>query len=363
VSQLPNSNLGWEFSITWNYGIDISLLKNRISATVEYYVTNTKDILLSVSLPPTSGVSSYMANIGETQNKGLEFSVDGVIITSPGGFTWEAGVNLYANRNKLIALASGQQRDEGNAWFVGYPIDVIYDYEKIGLWQEGDPYLSILEPGGNVGMIKVKYTGDYNTDGTPVRQIGAADRQITSLEPDFMGGFNTRLSYKGLDLTAVGVFKSGGILISTLYDGSGYLNLMTGRRGNVKVDYWTPTNTDAKYPNPAGVLSGDNMKYANTLGLFDASYLKIRTVTLGYNLAGVNFIRNAGISKLRLYVTAQNPLVMFSPYHKESGMDPETNSYGNENAATTGTYQRRLLTIGTNTPSTRNYLIGIDLTF
>ncbi len=363
VSQLPNSNLGWEFSITWNYGIDISLLKNRISATVEYYVTNTKDILLSVSLPPTSGVSSYMANIGETQNKGLEFSVDGVIINSPGGFTWEAGVNVYANRNKLIALASGQQRDEGNSWFVGYPIDVIFDYEKIGLWQEGDPYLSILEPGGNVGMIKVKYTGDYNTDGTPVRQIGAADRQITSLEPNFMGGFNTRLSYKGLDLAAVGVFKSGGILISTLYDGSGYLNLMTGRRGNVKVDYWTPTNTDAKYPNPAGVLSGDNMKYANTLGLFDASYLKIRTVTLGYNLAGVNFIRNAGISKLRLYVTAQNPLVMFSPYHKESGMDPETNSYGNENAATTGTYQRRLLTIGTNTPSTRNYLIGIDLTF
>jgi len=363
VSQLPNSNLGWEFSITYNFGLDISLLKNRISATVEYYVTNTKDILLSVSLPPTSGVSSYMANIGETQNKGVEFSVDGVIIDSPGGFTWEAGINVYANRNKLKALASGQLRDEGNWWFVGYPIDVIYDYEKIGLWQEGDPYLSILEPGGNVGMIKVKYTGDYNADGTPVRQIGAADRQIISLEPNFMGGFNTRLAYKGLDLTAVGVFRSGGTLISTLYSASGYLNLMTGRRGNVKVDYWTPTNTDAKYPNPAGVLSGDNPKYGNTLGYFDASYLKIRTVTLGYNLAGVNFIRNAGLSKLRLYVTAQNPLVMFSPYHKESGMDPETNSYGDENAATTGTYQRRLLTIGTNTPTTRNYLIGIDLTF
>jgi len=363
VSQLPNSNLGWEFSITWNYGLDISLLKNRISATIEYYVTNTKDILLSVNLPPTSGVSSYMANIGETQNKGIEFSVDGVIIDSPGGFTWEAGFNLYANRNKLVALASGQERDEGNAWFVGHPIDVIYDYEKIGLWQEGDPYLDILEPGGNVGMIKVKYTGEYNSDGTPVRQIGPDDRQITSLEPNFMGGFNTRLSYKGLDLTAVGVFKNGGKLISTLYDASGYLNLMTGRRGNVKVDYWTPTNTDAKYPNPAGVLSGDNPKYGNTLGLFDGSYLKIRTVTLGYNLANTSLIRNAGIDRMRLYVTVQNPLVMFSPYHKESGMDPETNSYANENAATTGAYQRRLLTIGTNTPSTRNYMIGIDLTF
>lgn len=363
VSQLPNENLGWEYSITYNVGLDFSMLKSRLSGTVEYYVTNTKDILLSVGLPATSGVSSYMANIGETQNKGIEFSLDGVILDSPNGLRWEAGINLYANRNKLVALASGQQRDEGNWWFVGYPIDVIYDHEKIGLWQDGDPYLSILEPGGNVGMIKVKYAGDYNTDGSPTRAIGAADRQIISLEPNFMGGFNTRLSYKGFDLSAVGAFKSGGTLISTLYSASGYLNLMTGRRGNVKVDYWTPDNTDAKYPNPAGVLSGDNPKYGSTLGYFDASYLKVRTISLGYDLGRNNWIKNAGIDRMRMYVTVQNPFVLFSPYNRESGMDPETNSYANENAAVTGTYQRRLLTIGTNTPSTRNYMIGIDLTF
>ena len=134
VSQLPNENLGWEYSITYNVGLDFSMLKSRLSGTVEYYVTNTKDILLSVGLPATSGVSSYMANIGETQNKGIEFSLDGVILDSPNGLRWEAGINLYANRNKLVALASGQQRDEGNWWFVGYPIDVIYDHEKIGLW-------------------------------------------------------------------------------------------------------------------------------------------------------------------------------------------------------------------------------------
>jgi len=212
-------------------------------------------------------------------------------------------------------------------------------------------------------MIKVKYAGDFNEDGSPTRKIGADDRQIMSVDPNFMGGFNTRLAYKGFDLTAVGAFKSGGTLISTLYSASGYLNLMTGRRGNVKVDYWTPENTDAKYPNPAGILSGDNPKYGNSLGYFDASYLKIRTITLGYNIGNINGIRNTGIDRLRLYVTVQNPFVMFSPYYKESGMDPETNSYGNENAATTGTYQRRLLTIGTNTPTTRNYLIGLDLAF
>jgi hypothetical protein len=303
-----------------------------------------------------------MANIGETQNKGVELSLNGVIVDSPSGWSWELGFNLYSNHNELVALASGQTRDESNWWFVGYPINVIFDNEKIGLWQEGDEYLSILEPGGNVGMIKVKYVGDYNEDGSPTRKIGPEDRQIMSVDPDFMGGFNTRLAYKGFDLTAVGAFKSGGILISTLYSASGYLNLMTGRRGNVKVDYWTPENTDAKYPNPAGVLSGDNPKYGNTLGYFDASYLKIRAFTLGYNIDNINGIKNAGFDRLRLYVTVQNPFVMFSPYHKESGMDPETNSYGNENAATVA-YQRRLLTIGTNTPTTRNYLIGLDLAF
>jgi TonB-linked SusC/RagA family outer membrane protein len=365
VSQLPNPNLGWEFSKTWNFGLDFALLKNRLSGTIEYYVTKTSDILLSLNLPSTSGVGSYTGNIGATQNKGWEVSLNGVILDNLSGFTWDAGINLYGNRNKLVALASGQPDDKTNWWFVGHPIDVIYDYENIGLWQAGDPYLNILEgAAGKPGMIKVKYTGDFNPDGTPTRMINSSDQQIISLEPKFQGGFNTRVAYKGFDLGIIGAFKSGGVLISTLYSSSGYLNLLTGRRGNVKVDYWTTDNTGAKYPAPgaSGVYSGDNPKYGSTMGYFDGSYMKIRTITLGYNLDHINWIKNTGIDKLRLYVTIQNPFVMFSPYNKETGMDPETNSYGNENQASPG-YQRRLLTIGTNTPSTRNYLIGINLTF
>jgi len=365
VSELPNNELGWEYSSTYNVGLDFGILKNRLSGTFEYYIQNTNDVLLSINLPPTSGVSSYMANIGKTQNKGFELSLNGVILDNLNGWTWEAGVNVYANRNKLVALASGQVKDETNWWFVGHPIDVIYDYEKIGLWQEGDPYLTTLEPGGNVGMIKVKYTGDYKEDGTPSRAIAAADRQIISLEPDFLGGFNTRVAYKGLDLSIIGSFKSGGILNSTLYGSASYLNNMNSRSSNnVKVDYWTEDNRDAKYPRPNG-LGGDNPKYGSTLGYFDASSLKIRTITLGYNLESNKWFKKSGIEKLRVYCAVQNPIV-FSPYTKESGMDPETNSYGDQNAATpydSKTQLKRLLTIGTNTPSTRNFLIGINLTF
>lgn len=361
VNELPNPSLGWEFSKTWNYGLDFSILNNRLSGTVEYYVTKTEDLLLQVELPYTTGVDRYMGNVGKTENKGIEISLNGTILDNVNGWTWEAGINLYSNRNKLVSLASGQLRDEGNSWFVGHPIDAIFDYERIGLWQEEDPYRNILEPGGNVGMIKVKYTGEFNPDGTPTRQINADDRQILDLQPNFQGGFNTRVAYKGFDLSIIGAFKNGGTLISTIHGSAGYLNLMTGRRNNVKVDYWTPENTDAKYPKPGGVMSGDNPKYSSTLSYFDASYMKIRTITLGYDFR--HLVQNNDV-KLRAYIAVQNPFVMFSPYYRESNMDPETNSYANENAAVPyGQGMRRLLTIGTNTPSTRNYLVGVNLTF
>ncbi|UOR06555.1 TonB-dependent receptor [Hymenobacter aerilatus] len=363
VNQLPNPALGWEYSKTWNYGVDFALLNNRLSGTVEYYVTNTEDILLGLPLPPTSGVDSYTANIGATQNKGIELSLNGVILDNLNGWTWEAGFNLYANRNKIVSLAGEQQRDEGNWWFVGKPINVVFDYERVGLWQQDDPYLNVLEPGGNVGMIKVKYTGTYNADGTPTRAIGPADRQILDTNPNFLGGFNTRLAYKGFDLTAVGAFQNGGLLNSTLYGSSGYLNMLNGRRGNVKVDYWTPDNTDARYPKPGGLASGDNPKYGSTLGYFDASYLKVRTISLGYNFDNNTWLKKAGVSRLRFYVTAQNPFVLFSPYNRESGMDPETNSYADQNVAVTTGVPSRLLTIGTNAPATRTYLAGLNLTF
>lgn len=363
VSALPNYDLGWEYSFTWNFGLDFTLLGGRLSGTFEYYIQKTSDLLQSVNLPSTSGVSSYVGNVGKTENKGVEFTLNGTILDNHNGWTWDASINISANRNKLTELASGAERDEANNWFVGHPIDAIYDYEKIGLWQEGDPYLDILEPGGNVGMIKVKYTGEYNEDGTPVRQIGPDDRQIISMEPKFTGGFSTRVAYKGFDLNVITAFKCGGKLISTLHHSNGYLNMLTGRRGQVDVDYWTEENTNAKYPKPGGIQSGDNPKYGSTLGYFDASYWKVRNISLGYKFDEQKWLKNFGIQSLRAYVSIQNPFVICSPFHKETGLDPETNFYGNENVAVTSGIQKRFLTVGTNAPSTRNYLFGINLTF
>lgn len=367
VSSLPNAELGWEYSSTWNFGLDFTLFQGRLSGTLEYYIQKTNNLLQSVNLPGTTGVGSYMANVGKTQNKGIEFTINGTILDNYNGWTWDASINIYSNKNEITELASGAEKDEANWWFVGHPIDVIYDYEKLGLWNADDPdaqYLQILEPGGNLGMIKVKYTGERNPDGSPTRAIGAEDRQILDTNPKFQGGFSTRVAYKGFDLNIIGAFKYGGILISTLHSSSGYLNMLSGRRGNVDVDYWTEENTDAKYPKPGGIMSSDNPKYGSTLGYFDASYWKIRTITLGYTFDNQKqkWLRDLGVDNLRAYFTVQNPFVICSPFHKETGLDPETNSYANENVAV-ASGPSRLLTVGTNSPSTRNYLFGISLTF
>ena len=378
LREKSNEHLSWEYSQTFNYGLDYTLLNGRINGTFEVYTMKTEDLLLEVTLPSSNGGGSYMDNIAASENKGFEATINGIIFDNKNGWTWEAGFNLSLNRNKLTKLTGVKpsidsttgkkisERNEGNGWFVGYPIDVIYDYVYDGLWNEGDKdyeYLNILEPGGNEGMIKVKYDIPRDETGKPTRAIGAADRQIISMEPKFMGGFNTRVAWKNIDLSIVGAYQCGGKLISTLYSNAGYLNMLNGRRGQVDVDYWTPENKGAKYPKPGGVKQSDNPKYGSTLGVFDGGFCKIRSITLGYNIDR-KLLRGTGISTARIYGTIQNPFVISSDYYKESGMDPEPNSMSNEgqyHAVAMGGHG--IPVIGTNAPATRNYLIGLNVTF
>jgi TonB-linked SusC/RagA family outer membrane protein len=358
VSTLPNTELGWEYSNTWNFGLDYSFFKGRLRGTIEYYRVDTMDILLSLSLPASAGVSRTTANIGATRNRGIEFTVNGTILEK-GDWKWDAGLNIYANRNQLVALADGTKEDKGNRWFVGYPLQCIYDYEYDGLWQEGDPYMDILEPSkvdavtgykGSLGMIKVKYHGDYNADGSPTRAINSNDQVPYSAEATFMGGFNTRLAWKNLDLTIIGDFQVGGIFMSSLH--TGYENLMSGRRGQIDVDYWTPEKPNVKYPRPGSTIVTDSPKYASLMGQFDGTYAKVQTITLGYTMHRIPFFQRLGISNLRVYFTAQNPFVIYSAFTAETGLIHQGNARSG-----------RMASFSNSTPQTHNYLLGINLTF
>ena len=371
VTQLPNPNLGWEYSITTNVGLDFTLLKNRLSGTFEYYSTNTNNLLLSVNMPSSTGVSSYMANVGSTSNKGWELTLNGTIIKTR-DWQWDAGVNFTGNRNRITALASGATEDKTNWLFVGHPINVIYDWKKLGIWQESEADQVKLDvgPAGVPGMIKVQYTGSTPADGGQ-NVIGDNDKQVLDADPNWTGGFSTRVAYKGFDLNLIGTFQNGGILNSTLYGPNSTLNWEDGRRGQLQIDYWTPDNPNGKFPDPAvNVRSQSAPLYSSTLAYFSGTYLKLGTATLGYNFdPKMQWIKKTGIQKLRVYFTVQNPLILFSPYHSQSGMDPETNSYGYDtgNQATlngaTGSYLNRMLVVGYNTPCTHNYMLGLNITF
>jgi hypothetical protein len=293
-------------------------------------------------------------NVGETENKGLELSLSTFNIESKqqGGFNWYTDFNFYLNRNKVVALANGVTRDITNGWHVGYPMDAIFDYEKIGIWQTGETAPAGFLP----GEIKVK-----DQDGGGV--INGEDRIILgSTQAKWAGGMTNRFTYKGFDLSVVMFWRVGGMLVSNLYQAniSNPINSLEGRRNGPKVDYWTPTNPTNAYPRPG---FGQVPDYGSTLGYFDATFLKIRTITLGYNLPS-NWLGKTGISTLHLYVQAQNPFKAFySDYVKAGGVDPETSGAGGSVTEGFGPNGTNRLTVQPNTPPTKSFIIGINIKY
>lgn len=329
--QLSNADLQWETSATWNLGVEFEVLNSRLSGSLDAYVTNTEDLLLARQIPQTSGFNSVLQNVGKTRNKGIELSLQSVNISSqdPDGFRWTTGFNISYNDTEIRQLFGDQEDDVGNEWFIGEPINVIYSYKKIGIWQQ-DEAQRAAEFGQEPGEIKVQ---DRNGDNA----IGGADRFILGQEnPPVNAGFNTQLSYKGVSLSATLVGQFGHMITSDPHDD---VNSLFGRYNNLDVDYWTPDNPDGAYPRP-----NQNQEfpiYGQTLSFFSGDFIKVRSVTLGYDLPQ-SLVQQINAESLRLYLKANQPFI-FSPYvQNHKGIDPEYPELS--------------------TPSTRTFRFGVNLT-
>lgn len=339
-ASIGNPDLKWETSTTFNVGVDFSILKNRIFGSLEYYVTNTSDLLAPQPLPNSTGFGGFITNIGETQNRGIELSLSTLNIER-GDFVWQTDFIFTRNREEIISLPNGDDVAAGR--FIGQPLSVFFDYKKLGIWQLDEKDAAAVYA-DVPGTIKVQ---DTNNDG----RINADDRVILgSAVPDFALGMTNRFSYKSFDLSFFIFGRFGSMINSEFHTNFNYL---AGRYNNLDVDYWTPTNPTNLYPRPN--QNQEFPKYNTSLRYYDGTFVKVRNINFGYTF-GSTVLDKIGFSSLRLYSSIQNPFI-FANYRKvHKGIDPEVFMDG-EQGVGAGVINANI------TPPTVQFTFGINAKF
>jgi TonB-linked SusC/RagA family outer membrane protein len=319
---IGNTNLGWELSKTADLGMDLGLFKNRLNVTADIYNTNTSDIIMPRSLPPSLGVATTLQNIGSTRNRGIELAINSQNIRTH-NFSWSTTLTFTSNQEEITGLINGTNIIDGTnpetaSLLLGHPIHSFYNYEKLGIWQTPEATeASGLTFGGTAfkpGDIKL---ADLNHDG---KISPDSDRTyIGSAVPKWSAGFMNTFVYKGFDLSVYVLVRWGQMIQDNVlgwYNPAGQ-----GNNSLAYFNYWTPSNPTNDYPRPKANESLASVPGYTTLEYVDASYLKLKTATLGYTLPQ-RLIHHAWISNLRAYVTCNNIFVK-AKSHLIKYYDPE----------------------------------------
>lgn len=297
--KMSNPELGWEKTTQYNIGVDFGLVDNRIYGTVDFYKSTTNDLLMDVTIPSLTGYISTYANVGKTKNHGVDITLN-VVPVKTKNFVWDLGFNAAYQKDEIVELAYGKNDMVDNSWFIGESLNVFYGYDNDGLWQESDKDEMAKYTGNSfeAGMVKpVDQTGDYVIDGD--------DRVILgNKNPKFTLGINSTFNiFKDFELSFM-MYGRMGYMVST--GGEGQLGLFQQR----EIDYWTPDNTGAEWQKPILSTAGGD-SYSSLLGFREASFLKMRNISLGYNVPS-NVCSKIGINNVKVYVQAKNPFTVYS---------------------------------------------------
>jgi len=324
---LPNPNLTWETSTTLNAGLDFGLLGNKLTGSVEYYNTQTTNLLTDISLGGASGYSSMITNGGLSQNRGIEMSLTANLIRKS-DFKWSVTALFARNRNQILSSGifdeNGQPRDDLNRnRFIGQPINVIRTLLFDGIFQSDDEALASAQGTKNgtvvpfqnpttltAGAIRLK---DVNQDGV----INIQDFVILGADPKWIGSLSSNLTWRRWDLfadvyTAQGVTRFNPWLASFNQGGT-----LQSVRNGIRVNYWTPENPSNEYPRPNFGAAPANI---SAMGIADASYIRLRTLTVGHQLAP-KMLQKLGLTNAKVYFTGTN-LLTITDYKSYS---PENN--------------------------------------
>lgn len=322
-SALGNTSLSWEKTASLNFGVDFGIIDNRVSGSVDYFINNTTDLLYQKSAPPSSVFPSVWGNIGNTEGKGIEIALNTVIARGK-DFSYDINWSFTSFKDKIVSLVEGVDRNLSGktGQIVGESISIYYDFEDAGIWDIGefDAYKAEWEtrhPGESLGYISA-----YGTPGS-IKIVDRDDNGILDDEdkivynrsPKFIMGMSNSISYKNIDLAVLVYARMGGYIS---YDYNGALNYESANWANL--DYWTPTNNGAKFPSPGLTSEGSttHSNYGSALLYEKANYIKIRDITLSYNLPK-NLLGNVGIENVKLYGSLKN----YFTFSNIDNYDPE----------------------------------------
>ena len=327
ISQFGNDNLKWETTSQFNVGLDFGLFNQRLSGSLNYYSKRTKDLLFARNIPSSSGVSTVFDNLGEISNRGFEIELHGELVEPSDALEWSVDVNLARNISRLedlgfedadelffnlaeASVVSAQGRIELRE---GEELGLVNGYVYDGIYQSDGDGPTFAGVPGVAGQVRYKDTDD-NGD------IDGSDRVIiANPNPDFIYGLTNNLRYKNFDLSLQVQGVVGGDIVNlgrVLLENNDY----QGNRLRETLDYWTPQNTDARYPAP-GITTGA----LNTLSsrqVSDGSFFRLKTLTLGYNIS----VEKAIVSSVRLYASVVN-LLTITGY---DGFSPEVSALGQD---------------------------------
>ncbi|WP_257097277.1 SusC/RagA family TonB-linked outer membrane protein [Sphingobacterium sp. E70] len=285
------SNLTWETTSSLNVGLDFGILKNRLSGTIDYYTSKTTDLLLSEQVPVMNGYNTILNNIGETSNKGFEVTLNAVPIKND-NFQWNTTANFAYNNNKITKLRADGKDDLTNAWLIGKPIRIFYDYKVIGVWQEGDDIANSYQPKAKAGDAKL---ADLNNDG----KIDANDRTVmgNKISP-YTLGIGNDFTYKNFSLS---IFMNGAFGGTKVDDFKNIERFLPNNGANYLADmpYWTPENPSTDIPSPGYTPVNNHTYYINS------AYWRIRDLSLGYTFEG-DFLQRLNLSSVRAFINARN---------------------------------------------------------
>jgi len=367
-SNIANEDLGWETTLSRDIGVDIWLLNDRIQLAADLYFNKTSDLLLNAPISRVSGFSTIRQNIGEVENNGFELQITSQHIHTD-QFSWTTSVNFSKNNNKVLALAPGIDQlimlttlEDFNAYatIVGQPMGSFYMYKTDGVLlpadfdEAGNPLVPVIN-GQLEGNLKIV---DLNNDG----QINEQDHTIVgNPQPDFLWGISNRISYKGFDFSFDIQGQQGGDVFylgrrgfnNGLGEGTNqyrdWLHAYKPARFSANVPEGVDMSWDGKTPSVVGV----NPVYNDTW-IYDATFVRIRNVTLGYNFAQ-SLLKKWKVGAARLFAMADN-LHTFTKY---PGANPEVNNAGGSG---TGENTRPATDYG-GYPLSKRFTLGIQVSF